>query len=204
MTRRDARSAMTARSVAKFVAAMTTAVLLHGCASSPPTHYVTLNSVPAEAPAREGPVQPVQLTALHIPAELDRPEMVTQSAPNQFAVSETERWAAPLAQLMRLTLARDLQTRLPDGAFVWPDLPAPKGTRALVVAVTDIRLPAQGEMTLDATWTLVARSPDRVEFVQHATLRTAMTGAGPSAKAAAMSRALGELADRIAGSVSAH
>lgn len=205
MTYREACSAMRARiatrSAFRLVAAMAALVMLHSCASSPPTHYVTLNDVPGAVGAV--PVHPVQLTTVHIPAELDRPEVVTQPAPNQLEISETERWAAPLGQLMRLTLARDLQTRLPEGVFVLPDSPAGADTRALVVNLTHIELPSNGALTIDATWTLVTRRPDHIVFTQHATLRAAVMSNDVDAKAAAMSQVLGELADQIADSMGA-
>jgi uncharacterized protein len=176
-------------------------MFMGGCASSPPTQFVTLSAEPAATPVASQPAQPVQLTALHIPAALDRPEVVRQPAPNRFDISETERWAAPLAQVMRLTLARDLASRLAESDFVPPDMPAPKDTRALVVTVLDIGVPAQGDLTLDASWTLVAKNPDRVVLMQRASLRAPMTGADATSQAAAMSHALGELAERIAQSL---
>ena len=188
-------------SAALSAAACVAVLLLNACAGSPPTRFVTLSAMPAEAPVAAGPVEPVQLTALHIPAELDRPEVVWQPAPNRFEISDTERWAAPLARTMRLTLARDLETRLPGGDFIPPDLPAPKGTRALVVTIVGIGVPAQGDLTLDASWAIVARNPDRVAAMHHATLRAPMTGTNGAAQAAAISQALGQLADRIAESL---
>lgn len=103
---------------------------------------------------------------------------------------------------MRLTLARDLAARLPEGAFVPPDLPAPEGTRALVVTMVGIGVPVEGDLTLDANWTLVARNPDQIVSMRHATLPAPMTDVDGEAQAAAMSRALAELADRIAQSLS--
>ncbi|WP_053570370.1 PqiC family protein [Caballeronia cordobensis] len=193
-------TARSARPVPTIIAIMTASMLLHGCANSPKTQYVTLNVTPGDALPVVQPMDPVQ-PALHIPQALDRPEVVTQAAPNRFEISETERWAAPLAQLMRLTLARDLETRLPGGGLVFPESPVPDGTRALVVTVIDIGMPADGELTLQAEWALVSRSPVRTEFAQRATLRSPLTGAGAEAKAAALSRALGKLADEIASSV---
>ncbi|SAL86045.1 hypothetical protein AWB68_07891 [Caballeronia choica] len=194
---RDGRRATTA------LTALAVAILLHGCAHSPATHYVTLSSVPARAPLAAAPIAPVQLTALHIPAELDRPEVVTEPAPNQLAIAEDERWGAPLAQVMRLALVRDLMTRLPDGTFVPPDLPAPAGTRALVVTVIDVESRETEGITLHAAWTLVARHPDHVVLIEHAALQAPIAGTDSAAQAAALSEILGELADRMAASISA-
>ncbi|VXC92954.1 conserved exported hypothetical protein [Burkholderia sp. 8Y] len=186
-----------------MMAAIIALALLSGCAHSPPTRYLALNSVPAEAAtyAAFTGMTPIQLTALRIPAQLDRPELVTQPAPNRYAISETERWAAPLAQLMRAALARDLQMRLPDGALIVPDTPAPKGTRALVVTVIDVDMPAQGELTLQATWAVAQRAPDVVETTGNATLHAPIAGDDAARKAAALSRALGDLADQIVSSL---
>ncbi|WP_414696412.1 PqiC family protein [Paraburkholderia sp.] len=140
----------------------------------------------------------MQLTAVHIPAELDRLEVVTQPSPNRLAIDGTDRWGAPLAQMMRRTLAQDLMTRLPSGAFIVPDAPAPPDTRTLVVTVLDSQADASGTLTLQAAWTLLAGRPARAILTQQATLTSAMTARDAPAQAAALSRILGQLADQIA------
>jgi uncharacterized lipoprotein YmbA len=76
-------------------------------------------------------------------------------------------------------------------------------TRALVVNLTHLELPSNGELTIDGTWTLVTRRPDHIVFTQQATLRAVVTGTDVDAKAVAMSKVLGKLADQIAGSMDA-
>ena len=66
---------------------------------------------------------------------LDRPEVVTQILPNRLSIDESDRWGAPLAQLMRRTLAQDLTSRLPPGMFIFPDAPAP-GNRGMIQWMT--------------------------------------------------------------------
>lgn len=138
--------------------------------------YVTLNPAPAGAPlATASPamstatslatspattIAPVQLTAVHLPAVLDRPEVVMLAAPNRLIVDDDDRWGAPLAQMMRSTLAQDLLTRLPAGSFVLPDAPAPAGTRTLVVTVLDCEADANGKLTMQAEWSLLSAQPD--------------------------------------------
>jgi len=192
--------------VAVFIAAVIAATLLSACAHSPPTRYLTLNVLdappsPDRPSAATSMIAPVQLTALHVPAELDRPQLVTHLAPNRYTISETERWAAPLAQLLRATLARDLQTRLPEGDLVFPDSPSSRGTDALVVDVIQVDLPAQGDVTLEAAWTIAQRAPDCVGIRGHATLRAPIEGEDATGKAAALSRALAHLADAIVSSL---
>jgi uncharacterized lipoprotein YmbA len=172
-----------------------------GCGHSPPTRYITLSAEPVVAPSVTSRIQPLQLTAVHIPAELDRLEVVTQASENQLSIDETDRWGAPLGQMMRRTLAQDLLTRLPAGSFVLPDAPAPPGTRALVVTVLNAQADASGIFTLQAAWTLMSGQPSRVTVTQQVTLTKAMASHDAAAQAAALSHVLGQLADRIAASV---
>jgi uncharacterized lipoprotein YmbA len=131
---------------------------------------------------------------------LDRPEVVTQILPNRLSIDESDRWGAPLAQLMRRTLAQDLTSRLPPGVFIFPDAPAPD-TRMLVVTVLDAETDASGTVTLHAAWTLQSGQPARATLTQQATLKAALENRSAAAQTAALSRILGALADRIAASV---
>jgi len=172
-----------------------------GCGHSPPMRYVTLNAAPAATPLATGPIAPVQLTALHIPGELDRPEVVTQIAANRLSVDEGTRWGAPLARMMRRTLAEDLLSRLPEGSFVLPDTPAPSDTRALVVTVVNLEADTSKTLRLQAAWSLSSGHPARVVLTRQTTLTAEMTDSGAAAQAASLSRALGQLADQIAASI---
>jgi uncharacterized lipoprotein YmbA len=183
-----------------LVAAMT----LAGCGHSMPTRYVTLNAMPADAPPAIAPMPPIQLTAVHIPAVLDRLEVVTLASQNRLTIDDNDRWGAPLALMMRKTLAQDLLTRLPAGSFVVPDAPAPPGTRRLVVTVLNATADASGTLTLQAEWTLLSGHSDQVPLRQQLTLDSAIDGHDALAQAAALSRILADLADRIAASVVAH
>ena len=177
------------------------ALTIAGCSHSPPMRYVTLSAAPAATPPAISRMDPVQLTAVHIPGELDRPEVVTQISSNQVSVDEGTRWAAPLARMMRRTLAEDLSSRLPEGAFVLPDAPAPTDTRALVVTVLDIQADADETLRLQAAWSLSAGHPARVELTRQATLTAQMTESDAAGQAASLSRVLAQLADRIAASI---
>jgi uncharacterized lipoprotein YmbA len=132
---------------------------------------------------------------------LDRPEVVAQILPNRLSTDESDRWGAPLAQLMRRTLAQDLTSRLPPGVFIFPDAPEPPDTRMLVVTVLDAETDASGTGTLQAAWTLQSGQPARATLTQQATLKAALENRGAAAQVAALSRILGALADRIAASV---
>lgn len=197
---RSARKTKARLSVAMVVILL---AITAGCAHSPPTRYVTLSAEPTTAPRVTTPLQPVQLTAVHIPAELDRPEVVTQDAANQLTVHDNDRWGAPLAQMMRRTLAQDLLARLPANAFILPDAPAPPGTHTLVVTVLNSEADASGTLTLQVSWALLSGQPPHATQTQQLSLKANMASHDATAQAAALSQLLGQLADRIAASIAA-
>ncbi|MCG5075384.1 PqiC family protein [Paraburkholderia sp. RG36] len=181
-------------------------LVLAGCGHSPPTRYVTLSAAPGEVPGEVAggmrTISPLQLTAVHIPAELDRPEVVTQVAPNRLTIDDNVRWGAPLARMIRRTLAEDLVMRLPAGAFVFPDAPAPAGTRTLIVTVLSAQANAGATLKLEAAWSVLDRKQSgSATLMRQVKLETPIAGNDAVAQAAALSRILGMLADRIVVSV---
>lgn len=195
------KSARASAAIKTGVAPIVLIVAAAGCGHSPPVRYVTLNAEPAVALRAGTHLQPVQLTAVHIPAELDRPELVTQTSANQLTIHETDRWGAPLGQMMRRTLAQDLLTRLPAGSFVLPDAPAPPDTRKLVVTVLNAETDSSGTLALQASWTLLSGQASQAVLTQQVSLTSGMASRDATAQAAALSHLLGQLADRISASI---
>lgn len=187
----------------KWTAGGLAILLLAGCGHSPPTHFFTLDPAPPSRPAAAiAAAAPIQLDAVHIPPALDRPQVVTQLGANRLDVHDLDQWASPLGEMMRRTLAQDLLARLPQGEFVLPDAPRPQGVRGLVVDVLQIDAAPGGQVTLQASWTLMEPGTTRAALIRNVQL-TADGGPGPQGTAAAMSQLLGELADQIVGAVAA-
>jgi uncharacterized lipoprotein YmbA len=84
---------------------------------------------------------------------------------------------------------------------VFPDAPAPPGTRTLVVTVLDSQADASGTLTVQVAWTLLSGQPASATLSQQAVLNAQFAGHDADAQAAALSRILGALADRIAASL---
>ena len=61
-------------------------------------------------------LSPIQLGLgpIRFPDYLDRLEVVTRIDENRVAISETDRWAAPLGSAFTRVLAQDLSARVPD------------------------------------------------------------------------------------------
>jgi uncharacterized lipoprotein YmbA len=175
------------------------AIVVTGCAHSPPVQYFTLNAAAAVAPVN-GNVRPLQLTAVHIPPELDRQEVIVGVSGSRLIVDDNSRWGAPLADIIRRALSQDLLLRLPSGALVLPDTPAPAGTRSLVVTLVQANTDADRQMTLQASWAIVEGSNATRNSPRFATLTATVGTADTAAQVATLSRLLGRLADLIAAS----
>lgn len=167
---------------------------LAACGSSPKTQYFALQPEPASGPRRDMAGPPLTVSAVRLPAMLDRLELVQLGIGNNVDIQQERRWAAPLDQMSRLVLARDLALRLPQGMVLAPDEPKPGGnTRAVVVNVEQFDADAIGRVTLDGSWSLLDGQGRQVEQRRHEHIEID----GEHGQAAAMSRALAELSDRM-------
>jgi uncharacterized lipoprotein YmbA len=188
------------------LAILSAGLLLAGCGHSPPTRFYTLDAVAPAHAVSAGPRAPVQLSAVHLPPALDRPQVVTQIGPNRLHVSEQDQWGAPLDDMMRRTLAQDLLARLPAGDFVSPEAPRPTGARGLVVDVVQLQA-TPDRVVLQANWTLTGGASGDVELSRTEQLSVELgapaKGRDAGAQADAISRLLGELSDRIAAALAA-
>ena len=168
-----------------------------GCGSSPRTQFYTLDAVPAEgAITVASGTNRVEVGHVGLPATLDRQSMVRQGSGDHLVISDQDRWAAPLDELTRRALTGDLRDRLPPGTVLAPGDPTPPGTRTLVLNVARFMPDASGHVTLTADWSWQA--PGKSAVPRHEAIHVTTHGQGGEAVADAMSRALGELADRIA------
>lgn len=181
----------------KSFAAIALASALTACGVSPPTHFYTLNPVPPAGATPSVAVMPVQVVVVHIPPALDREQMVRESAPNQLDVSDQDRWAAPLGEMMRRVLTQDLAQRLSKGAVILPQQPAPPDVRKIVVDVLQFERQASGVVKFDGSWSLLGADVHMPIATHHVHL-SENAGASSAAQAQAMSRILGRIADQIA------
>jgi hypothetical protein len=165
---------------------------LAGCAHSPPTTLLTLDTAAPAGPVRASyRGQPITVPAVHLPALLDRAGYVRQFAPGQVQVDDFAHWAAPLGLLARDALVRDLTVRLPAGAVLPPGATEAHArvVNVTVLAFTDNASGAR----LDVAYRFLPAGT-----VRQASLSLPADETGPVASAARLSQLLGQLADRIA------
>ena len=175
--------------------------LLCACGASPPTRFYLLNVLGSDSTAvtdtSANDAIPVRVEAVAIPPELDRLELVSHRGANAVHVAQSARWAAPLDEQIRRVLSDDLAARLPARLLADPNEPSTQDPRrTLSVSIGQFDVSESCAVTLNASWLLHtphAASQNGIEHIQQAA-----AGTCPDDMAAAMSRALAALADRLA------
>lgn len=174
-------------------------LMLSACGSSPPTRYHTLAAESPHQDAGAAPGSTLRVGEVNLPGTLDRGALVTRASPTRLVLSQQDRWAAPLDQMMQHVLTDDLTSRLPPGQVLAANDPSVPGTRTITLSVRQFIADSQGKVTLDADWTLQGSAP------RHETVTAQASSADPDPVVTAMSQALAELADRIvADSIARH
>jgi uncharacterized protein len=179
--------------------------LLSACQSSPPTHYFALMAVvPTAAPPAPVAAQiPIRIERITIPGELDRLELVRRSTSNRLQIATFDRWAAPLDDMIRHVVAADLAARLAPGAVASANEPAVgEPRRRLYIDIPLFAADERGAVKLQAAW--LVQSPNSASLRGTEEIAIEASDASADALAAAMSRALAGLCDRIAVALASH
>lgn len=192
---------MNVRLIAPGLAVMVLVMALGACGHSPPTRFYLLGVVRASTPVAQYVGPAVQLRAVHIPSVLDRNELVSALPGGRVDIDQFRQWGAPMADMIRGVLSRDLSERLPAGMVVPDQAPAPPHSRGVVVDILEFQPEAGGSVVLQVAWTLLADGP--VHPAQYGQRHLERTGVGASAsdRVQAMSDLLGQLAGALAQSI---
>jgi uncharacterized lipoprotein YmbA len=173
------------------------ALMLCGCAGAPTRFYTLQPTTPAAQGRAVYTGPPVRVDAVHIPASLDRPELVRDDGGDRFTVSDNDHWAAPVGELLRRVITQDLAAVLPTDKVIFPDAPKLPGSQGLVVDILSITPSAEG-VVMQASWTLLP-APRGAEARQRAVrLTVPSAGIGVRGDAAELSALAGQLAAAIA------
>ena len=172
------------------------AASLSACGSAAPKVY-TLVAVPGTAVG--GRPVTASVAAVDIAKYLDRPQIATRSGTVELGVAEFERWGEPLANMVQRVLAEDLTRRLPAGSVVTTSRTlSGDESRTVELALSRFDPEADGTIVLEAQWRLRPRAGGRAK-TETARISRRPADETTAAEVQAMSEALGELADRIAG-----
>jgi uncharacterized protein len=173
-------------------------VLLNACVSSRPDHFYILSVLPQEA-AQVRPASNVQATLkVTLPPWVDRREMLLNTSAGEVIVLEHERWAAPLAELVRQTLALDIERRRPDVSVADREVSRSKAP-AINIAVDVVQMTVhRGERArIEVRWRIHDPRSGADDAVGGGEFAAALAGEGYGSVAQALSECLGLLADRL-------
>lgn len=167
-----------------------------------PSRFYLLRPLPTE-PSGSGTGEAAGVPALalgpvHIPAYLDRPQIVTRTPGSEVKLSEFERWAEPLEDNVTAVLADNLSRLVPtERVSVYPTQLSEE--RELRIAVEVLRFDGSlgGEVVLEARWRILGPD-DALLRTERSRLTQPVSGAEYEALADAMSRALGALSRELA------
>jgi uncharacterized lipoprotein YmbA len=176
---------------------------LTACASSPAVEFFALEPASTVDHAAIASSSIVQVARVHVPAALDRPEIVRRSGLYSVEISDRHRWSAPLDAIIQRVLTQDLLQRLPAANVVLPQEPAPPGTRKLVVDILKFEADPSGIVQFDASWSLLPSNPDEPLRNRYVHLSELAGSQKYADEVEAMSRILEQLAAQIAQAVAA-
>jgi hypothetical protein len=174
------------------------AVLAAGCASAPSKFY-TLNAT-AKSDGAPAANYSVVVGPVSVPAEVDRPQFTVQVAPNQVAVDEFNRWAAPLNENIARVVAEDLTVLLGTSQVSTLPLANFEPAYRVSIEVQQFESVPGKSATVEAVW-VVRKASDKVSLSGHTLATEPVSGDGFTALAAAHSLAITKVSADIAAAI---
>lgn len=169
-------------------------LLLGACASDPPA-LVALPSAPAVSQAAANPAT-LLLRPVTIPGYLDNLNVVTSRQGGSITQDQDTEWAERLGDGTSRVLAGALSARLgPGNLLIEGEGRIPDAD--LNVEITRMDPLPDGQLVLEARWTLVGSMGDRPVRAGTESITVPFSPRTPAAIADATSQALGQLADRL-------
>lgn len=175
--------------------------LLAACAS-PTFDLYTLGAV-AGTPVQTGP-RSIELRRVGLAGYLDRPEIVREAADYRLLVTDRDRWGEPLGRMIERVLTEDLVQRLPDAAvFAETGAISVQPDTILEIDIQRLDGDADGSVVLLAQVAIRRDGTHRPTTARTVRLAQTPSAPGTAGLVAAMSAALAQLADELAGSIGA-
>ena len=172
-----------------------------GCGTTAPSRFYTLD-VTAVSDGTAPVGDAIMVGPVSVPASVDRPEFVLQTAPNRVDVDEFNRWAAPLNDAVAQVVAGDLVKLLgtPNVAAA-PLANFDPAYRVTIDVQRFESVPGQSAL-VEAVWT-VHRTAGGETRSGRTVASEPVQGDGFDALAAAHSRALAKMSVDIAAAIRA-
>jgi uncharacterized protein len=175
---------------------------LVGCGSSPATRFYTLTPVPPVTKTADRASNShlgIGVRSVVLPADLDRPQIVTRTGPNTVQLAEFDRWSSSLRDTVANVIAANLSVLLPsDSVAVYPWPPGVTIDYQVIVEVSRFEARIDGPCELEAAWRILGKNQPAV--VGHSSVKD-VAGPDYASVVAAKSRLVGALSGEIAAAI---
>ena len=185
-----------------FLTAAGLACTLCACATGRPDHFYVLTPEPQAASTARGAPALQATLKVTVPSWVDRPEMVLNTSSDGVIALEHQRWAAPLADLVTQTLARNLELRRSDLLIAGQSVTRAGAGVNVAVDIVEITVRRGQRASIETRWRIVdART--RKDAVGGEAFSAPVNAGDYAEVARALSDCLSLLADRLAGLIPA-
>jgi len=177
-----------------------------GCATSPPTKFYLLSSVPVpnletgDTQSRQPTI--IRVDAVVIPSYLDRGEIVTRVSKNEIRLADLNQWGESLRDNLTNILALNLSRLLPAKGFaIFPfKCPSPVDYQ-ISVEIVQMDGSLDGEVHLTAQWSILEGKKGNIMITRKSRFKASKAPSNYGELVAAQSRLVEALSREIAGSI---
>jgi len=175
--------------------------LLSACASTPPTHFYTLESqsrTPVITTTASAKKPLIGIGPLSLPALLDRSQIVTRAENNSIEMAEFHQWAAPLQDNVIAVLSKNVATLQPNAivrAYPW----SVYGNVDYRVIIDISRFDTQlgKSVNLEASWAIMEEKNHTIVSNGQAKLEQRLNDASYNSAAQGLSKLLSEFSQQL-------
>jgi uncharacterized lipoprotein YmbA len=175
--------------------------LLSTCASTPPTHFYTLepqSRPPGVTTTASAKKRLVGIGPLSIPALLDRRQIVTRTENNSIQMAEFDQWAAPLKDNVVAVLSKNVAALQPNAivrAYPW----SPYGDVDYRVIVDISRFDTQlgKSANLEASWAIMEEKNHTIVSNGQAKIEQRLNDASYASATQTLSKLLSEFSQQL-------
>jgi len=197
----------------QLLAACFVLLALTSCSNDPTRTYVLTAGVEKAAPTAPGGIA-VEVGPVSLPAYLDRPQIVTRTAPNSVVQADLDQWGGSLNDNIVRVLASNLSNFLmTDRVSLYPSQDGAAADFQVILNIEKFEEQPDGHTVLDTFWSLADPLSGKVLVTRRSSYQAAdgslQTGHSAATRrpydsvAAAMSRNLDDLSRDIAREINA-
>jgi uncharacterized lipoprotein YmbA len=174
-----------------------------GCASTAPTQFYLLHSLPHAGEGTPAPLQgqsiAVGIGPIYLPDYLDRPQIVIRKSPNELDLAEFDKWAEPLKENFLDVMAENLSILLStERIFIHPWETYDPVQFQVTVDVVRFDSSNFEHALLNARWTIQGERGEKVLVMRKSSFSEPIASQTYKALVAAESKVLADFCREIA------